>query len=382
MKLALAPDLLVTLTGFSANELKPILSSFPREILCDAAALCKQLVNQGLLTHYQAAHATEGRGEGLVVGQYVVLRELGHGSVGMVYQARHRMMGRLSALKVFTPEDSEPETLERFMREIQATSQLDHPHLIKAYEAGEHHGAYYRAMEFVEGINLQDKVEADGPLPLELALDCAIQAAAGLAYAHSLHLVHRDVKPGNIMLGKEGRVRVLDLGLVRFVKGFSSLATSLDGSVRGTAAFMAPEQALSIRNADHRSDIYSLGSSLYFMLTGLPMFLEKAVMLQLVAHQKKPAPSLLATRPELPETLDRVYQKMVAKSPDDRFQNMEQVITSLEAVQTGQTLPLAKETPVEEIVPLPLEETISKDPPSTSAWKRIFPFWRDRSNTR
>src|SRR5204863_2672775 len=130
--------------------------------------------------------------------------------------------------------------LERFMREIQATAQLDHPHLIKAYEAGEHHGAYFLAMEFVEGKNLQEKVEDEGRLPIAQALDCFIQAAAGLGYAHSLGMIHRDVKPGNIMLGDDGRVRVMDLGLVRFTKGFSSMSTSQDGTVRGTAAFMAP----------------------------------------------------------------------------------------------------------------------------------------------
>jgi eukaryotic-like serine/threonine-protein kinase len=255
MGLALAPELLVALTGVPAKQLKTFLSPLPPETLRDLRQLANLLEEHQFLTAYQANHVREGRAGGLIVGQYVVLNELGHGSVGMVYKSRHRLMGRLAALKVFTPEHNDVENHKRFLREIQATAQLDHPHLVKAYEAGEHQGAYFLAMEYVEGKDLHAKVDAHGPMPIEPALECFMQAAAGIGFAHSLGMVHRDVKPANIMLGADGRVRVLDLGLVRFLKGFSGMATSLDGSVRGTAAFMAPEQAMSIRNADHRSDI-------------------------------------------------------------------------------------------------------------------------------
>lgn len=375
MHLPLSPDLLVALTGQSAMELKKLLGALPRKQVAELSELTKHLEQLGLLTSYQAGHLCEGRGEGLLLGQYVILEELGHGSVGMVYKGRHRMMGRFAALKVFTPDADDSENLARFMREIQATSQLDHPNLIKAYEAGEHHGAYYLAMELVDGQNLQEKVAQHGPAPLEMALYCHLEAARGLGYAHSLGMVHRDVKPGNIMLGKDGRVRVLDLGLVKFIKSITSMNTSLDGSVRGTAAYMSPEQAISIRNADHRSDIYSLGSSLYYVLTGQPMYPEKSIMQQLLAHQKKPAPSLLTHLPALPAYLNDLYLRMVAKDPNDRLQSMEQVVEGLSAVLEGTQ-------PALHTMTIKSPETSSKSETkdlAIPAWKRIFPFWREKN---
>lgn len=377
MSLPIAPELLVALTGQSASQIKALLAALPKGTLTDLPALTAQLLQQGCLTAYQAGHVSAGRGEGLIVGQYVVLDELGHGSVGMVYKVRHRIMGRLAALKVFTPEADESENHTRFMREIQATAQLDHPNLIKAYEAGEHHGAYFLAMELVDGKNLQEIVEKQGPMPLDIALKCHLEAAIGLGYAHSLGMVHRDVKPGNIMLGKDGRVRVLDLGLVKFIKGFSNMAASLDGTVRGTAAYMAPEQAISIRNADHRSDIYSLGSSLFYTLTGQPMFPEKTIMQQLLAHQKKAAPSLLSHKPELPGYLDQLYQRMVAKGLDERLQSMDEVIAGLQAVLNG-TAPEQMEPIRKADSKVDVPKTVPKDQ-GTSTWKRLFPFWREKT---
>lgn len=376
MSSPISPELLVALTGQPASRLMGLLATLPHEQAGELSSLCHYLQKEQLLTAYQAGHVLEGRGEGLIVGQYVVLDEIGHGSVGMVYKARHRIMGRLAALKVFTPEADDCENQTRFMREIQATAQLDHPNLIKAYEAGEHHGAYFLAMELVDGQNLQEKVVRHGPAPLDVALHCHLEAAIGLAYAHSLGMIHRDVKPGNIMLGKDGRVRVLDLGLVKFMKGFSNLATSMDGSVRGTAAYMAPEQAISIRNADHRSDIYSLGSSLYFVLTGQPMYPEKTIMQQLLAHQKKAIPSLLAMLPDLPPYLDSLYQRMVAKDPQDRPESMQAVVDGLRAVKEGTPPPvvaLSAKSPSTPIMKPEMKE------PTVPTWKRLFPFWRDKN---
>jgi serine/threonine-protein kinase len=380
MGLAIAPELLVALTGLPAKQLKTFLSPMPPDTLRDPGKLADLLEEHQYLTPYQAGHVREGRAAGLIVGQYVVLDEIGHGAVGMVYKSRHRLMGRLAALKVFTPEHNDAENQTRFLREIQATAQLDHPHLVKAYEAGEHQGSYFLAMEFIEGRDLHARVDAEGPIPLDQTMEIFMQAAAGLGFAHSLGMVHRDVKPANIMLGSDGRVRVLDLGLVRFLKGFSSMMTSLDGTVRGTAAFMAPEQAMSIRNADHRSDIYALGSSLYFTLTGQPMFEEKAIMHQLLAHQRKPAPPLRKQRPDLPETLERLYQVMVAKTPVQRPQSMEQVIEGLQAIADGKPLPADLDASADAL-PIAPAATPSKDPPSTPAWKRIFPFLGNKTTT-
>lgn len=378
MALAIAPELLVALTGLPAKQLMTFLSPLPPETLRDAAQLADLLEEHGYLTPYQAGHVREGRTTGLIVGQYAVLDEVGHGTVGMVYKARHRLMGRLAALKVFTPENNDVENQKRFLREIQATAQLDHPNLVKGYEAGEHQGAYFLAMEYVDGKDLHNRVDANGVLPLPQALDIFTQAAAGLGFAHSLGMVHRDVKPANIMVGDDGRVRVLDLGLVRFLQGISSMTTSLDGSVRGTAAFMAPEQAVSIRSADHRSDIYALGGSLYFAMTGRAMFEQKVIMLQLLAHQREPAPRLRTHRPDAPESLERLYQLLVAKDPAQRPQSMEQVIEGLLAIADGRPLPPALDASAEAL-PITPATTPVKDPPSTPAWKRIFPFLSNRS---
>lgn len=375
MTLPISPELLIALTGQSAARLKQILSALPREQVKELPTLCQYLQEQGLLTPYQISHILAGQGEGLIVGQYLVLDEIGRGGFGMVYKARHRIMGRLAALKIFTPETDESETHVRFIREIQATAQLDHPNLIKAYEAGELHGSIFLAMELVDGQNLQEKVVQQGPAALDVALHCHIDAAIGLAYAHSLGMIHRDVKPGNIMLGKDGRVRVLDLGLVKFMKGFTSMATSMDGSVRGTAAYMAPEQAISIRNADHRSDIYSLGSSLYFVLTGQPMYPEKTIMRQLLAHQKMAIPSLAAKLPHVPVYLDQLYQRMVAKDPKDRPQSMQDVIDGLRAVQEGTTPPPL--APISKPPSTPVTKPDSKES-IVPSWKRLFPFWREK----
>jgi serine/threonine protein kinase len=376
MRVALTSDLLVALTGQPRSRIKDLLSSQPEQTLEQLAPLCRWLAGQGWLTEYQAQHAAAGRAESLLVGQYVILGELGHGSMGMVYKARHRLMERLSALKVFTPDEPDCENLQRFMREIQATAQLDHPNLVKAYEAGEHQGSYYLAMELVDGENLQQRVERTGRLDWQEGLAYLAQAAAGLDYAHELGMIHRDVKPGNVMVGPEGKVLVLDLGLVRFMKDVVSMTSSVDGSLRGTAAYMAPEQALSIRNADHRSDIYSLGSTLFFILAGRPMFEEKVMMQQLLAHQNKPAPAIRDFCPDLPPDLEQMYYRMVAKAPQDRYQAMHDVVMRFQAILQGQLIPesplwVHPETMSAGIAPA------SQDPPSQSTWRRLFPFWRD-----
>lgn len=371
MSAPVSAELLAALTGQSAGAVQELLSTLPAEHRKNVEIVANRLEEKGWLTPYQAGHFSAGRGDALLVGQNVVLDELGHGSMGMVYKVRHRIMGRMAALKVFVPEADGSENHARFLREIQATAQLDHPNIIKAYEAGEHHGSYFLSMELIDGKNVQEIVEREGPIPVEQSLHIYLEAAKGLAHAHSLGMVHRDVKPGNIMVSRTGKVKVLDLGLVKFLKGISNMASSLDGTVRGTAAYMSPEQAISIRHADHRSDIYSLGCSLYFTLTSKPMFTEKTIMHQLLAHQKKPAPSLLATLPDLPFSIEKLYQRMVAKEQADRFQSMDDVVACLKAIQSGSELPT-----VSNATSSATEE--QQDPPS-SPWKRMFSFWREKT---
>jgi serine/threonine protein kinase len=318
----------------ASDELDTLVNSLPTNRRpTDAKALAHELVDGGKLTKFQAANAFQGKIKALVYGDYVVLDKLGAGGMGQVFKARHRRMERIVALKVLPPAAMKsPDSIKRFQREVHAAAKLNHPNIVTAYDAGEANGIHYLVMEYVDGKDLSAIVKQSGPLSLSQAIDYMLQAARGLAYAHSKGVIHRDIKPANLLLDAEGTVKVLDMGLARFDNPVGAAAEGLTstGSVLGTVDYIAPEQAQNTRLADARSDIYSLGCSLYRLLTGSPPYEGETAVEKIFAHVQQPIPSLRQKRPDVPELLDRAYQRMVAKDPAQRYQGMAEVVAELE----------------------------------------------------
>ncbi|HEX4147627.1 MAG TPA: protein kinase, partial [Pirellulales bacterium] len=321
-------------------EIESLKTAQADKLEADADALARELVEQGKLTRFQAAALYQGRAEALVLGNYLVIDKLGAGGMGQVFRARHRRMDRVVALKVLSKKQlGSPEAVARFQREVKAAARLTHPHIVTAHDADEAAGMHYLVMEYVEGQDLSAVVKAHGPISVPQAVDYMIQAARGLEHAHSQGVIHRDVKPSNLLLDKKGTVKILDMGLARVDNPLagpdSGEGLTAAGSVMGTIDFMSPEQALDTAQADARSDIYSLGCTLYFLLTGKKPYDGDTAMKKILAHREQPVPSLAKERPEVPADLEAVYRKLVAKRPDQRYATMREVREALEAVQAG-----------------------------------------------
>lgn len=266
------------------------------------------------------------------LGDYEILEQVGAGGMGQVFKARHQRLDRIVALKTLLQHGfASPASLARFRREVRAAARLQHANIVSVYDAREDQGVPYFVMEFVEGADLSSLNKQHGPLPGELAIACAVQAATGLAYAHRQGIVHRDIKPGNLLLDRHGVVKILDMGLARLVDPQAADVAGLTHSdqVMGTPDYMSPEQATDTKNVDARSDVYSLGCTLWAMLTGRPMYQGETVLARMMAHAQQSVPSLCAARKDVPRELESVFQKMVAKRPQDRFQSMDEVIAAL-----------------------------------------------------
>lgn len=299
--------------------------------------LAEQLIQQKKLTEYQAKTLCLDDSNPLVIGEYVILDEIGRGGMGRVYKAFHRRMERTVAIKTIQSFSDTAKAIERFRREVKAAAKLIHPNIVTALDAGERDGTPYLVMEYVEGENLAQAAKRHGGLPVAQAVNYILQAARGLDYAHRQGIVHRDIKPPNLLLCRDGTVKVLDLGLARFesagVEG-SELTQQADitksGDFIGTANYVSPESAADIRAADFRTDIYSLGCTLFYLMTARPMYADGDVLDKLFAHRNTPAPSLCEAVPFAPAMLNDIFQKMVAKDPRDRYQSMAALIEVLE----------------------------------------------------
>ncbi len=297
----------------------------------DGSELGQALIEAGMLTLYQAKEVSQGSGRPLVVGNYIIVDKLGQGGMGVVYKAKHRRMDRIVALKVLSPKfvDS-PEMLRRFHREVKAVAKLSHPNVVAAFDADEVNGTHFLVMEYAEGTNLSALVKRCGPLSPERAIDCILQAARGLDFAHGKGVIHRDIKPSNLILGVDGTVRILDLGLAR-IESTDLEQTALTSSemMMGTVDYMSPEQALDTRQADERSDIYSLGCTLFYLATGQTVYDGDTAMKRLLAHRDRPVPSLDLMADDLPDSVDAVFQRMMAKRPGDRYQTVAELLEDL-----------------------------------------------------
>jgi hypothetical protein len=282
-------------------------------------------------------HGAKGLRPHLVLGNYRILERIGSGGMGWVFRAEHRRMQRIVALKVLAPAGRlSADAVSRFQQEVRAVARLSHPHVVTAHDADEANGVHFLVTEFVPGMDLASHVKTRGPMPVELAGRCIAQAGMGLAYAHQKGVVHRDIKPANLLLDPEGNVKVLDLGLARIIDDAGAVqgapaGLTQTGHILGTVDFMAPEQSLNTKYADQRSDIYSLGCTLYYLLAGKPMYDGETIMERLLAHRERPIPSLVSIRADVPQALDAVFRKMVAKQPADRYSSMEEVIAALQS---------------------------------------------------
>ena len=261
---------------------------------------------------------------------YQVLRELGRGGMGVVYLAENTLMGRKEVLKVVGSHLLNRKTIfERFLREIRAASQLQHPNIVRAYSASRIGESLVLAMEYVEGHDLEKLLEQKGPLPVQHACNFAYQAALGLQHAHERGMVHRDIKPGNLMLTTEGNkpvIKILDFGLAKVTsEGAVDSGLTHEGQMLGTPHYISPEQTLNAQKADIRADIYSLGCTLYCLLTGHPPFDAPSLYELLQAHHSMDAQPLNGVRPDVPVELAALVAKMMAKAPQDRFQTPLQV---------------------------------------------------------
>ena len=312
-------------------------------------ALAAKLVTAGLVTAFQAKLLLQGRHKGFfIAGKYKVLDLLGSGGMGAVYLCEHMTLKTPVAVKVLPAAPAEnPEARERFYREARAFASLNHPNLVRGFDVDADGKIHFIVMEYVDGVDLQALVARRGPLPAARAANYVRQAAAGLAHAHARGWVHRDIKPANIAVDRAGVARVLDMGLARLVlDGADGITRNYsEGSILGTADYLAPEQATG-GAIDGRADIYSLGGTFYFLLSGRLPFGDGNTAQKLVAHQLKAPPPIREVRPDLPAGLAAVIETMMAKRPADRYQTGLDLADALAPWDVGGPfLPAADETP-------------------------------------
>lgn len=339
---------LVTAGIATADELRAWWTAIPAaERPRDAETFAKLWREQGKLSDYQSQVLLQGKPAALSFSNYVLLSQLGVGASGAVFKAKHKTNGRTVAIKVLAQTlASNEKAVKRFHREMQATAQLTHPNIVRAIDAGEFNGQHFMVMEFVEGEDLASRVKKQGPMNGEAATKCLLQAGRGLEYVHASGIIHRDIKPGNLLIDRQGNVKILDLGLVRYEDPEEATGENLTGTqqVMGTIDYMSPEQVVDTRHADARSDIYSLGCTLWFLLTGRKLYDAKGVVDRIMKHRTGAIPELDQEVPGTSPQLAAIFTKMVAKQPDDRFQSMTDVCAALQRILNGEPEPSLAET--------------------------------------
>jgi serine/threonine protein kinase len=292
----------------------------------------RHLIKTGLITSFQAQQLLVGRYKGFFLrdGQFKVLQPLGRGGMGTVYLCEHLQLSRRVAIKVLAREHArDRSTLERFQREARAAAALDHPNIVRVHDVSVSEDLALLVMEYVEGTNLQEVVKREGPIPHCKAVGYAQQAAAGLLHAHERGIIHRDVKPANLLLGPCGTIKVLDMGLARFLHKEESLTQKLGmDSVLGTADFMSPEQAIAGKSIDARTDVYSLGVTLYTLICGRTPF-DGSTTQKLLAHQLRDPVPAHEVQPRVPAALSAILDRMMAKNRDQRYATVAEVLVAL-----------------------------------------------------
>jgi serine/threonine protein kinase len=255
------------------------------------------------------------------LGHFELVEYVGGGGMGRVFRATDPRLARSVAIKILPPEQAaDPETLQRFQNEAQSAARLDHENIARVHYVGEDRGIHFIVFEFVEGENVRKLVDRKGPLPLDEAVSYMLQASGALAHADARHVVHRDIKPSNLLITPAGRVKLIDMGLARLrVLDPETADITASGVTLGTFDYISPEQARDPRSADIRSDIYSLGCTFFFMLTGRPPYPQGTMLQKLLQHHGDPPPDVRQYRGDLPDGANRILQKMMAKDRKDRY---------------------------------------------------------------
>jgi serine/threonine protein kinase len=332
-------------------------------------SLARQLVQLGWITRWQAQQLLAGRTK-FYLGKYKLLEGLGHGGMGAVFKAKHPGLSRVVALKVMTKTLlQKPTAVPRFLREIRLAAALDDPHIVAAYDADCVGNTYFLVMEYVSGDTLKTWIKQYGRLPVDWSCEVIRQAALGLEHARAHGLVHRDIKPANLLIvrpardgGQAPRVKILDFGLARFMSESSEQGgLTRTGQIMGTPDYMAPEQVRSSRDADSRADIYSLGCTLYHMLTGRVLFDNERMVDRLMARVTREAPRVRLLRPEVGPVLDDVAAKMLARRPEDRYQTPAEVAEALAPFAWRAGGEAASQTILLDVTPPPLAQVEAEE---------------------
>jgi eukaryotic-like serine/threonine-protein kinase len=311
------------------SRLSATLDTLPPEFRGDdPARLAAGLVDQGVLTAFQTEQLLLGKCRGFEIGQYRILERLGSGGMALVYLCEDPNLQCRVAVKVLPNARAQDlEFLKRFHREAKVAAALDHANIVRTFDIDHDGKVNFLVMEYIDGALLHDIVHRFGPLPVERAANYIRQAALGLQHAHEAGLVHRDIKPSNLILDRSGIVKLLDMGLARnFLDESEEVLTR---GVLGTPDYLAPEQSRDSHNVDIRADIYSLGCTFYYLLTGAPPFPEGSVAQKLLWHQTRPPTPVRSFRPEVPEGVAAVLHRMLAKDPAQRFQTPAEVAEAL-----------------------------------------------------
>jgi serine/threonine protein kinase len=315
------------------EELRRLLSEIREEHggpLSDPDQVAEVLVARSLLTDWQCQKLKSGRCRGFFLGDYKLLGHLGTGGMSTVYLAEHVTDGRKRAIKVLPRKRvGKRSYLERFRLEAEATAKLNHPNIVRAFGIGQDNDTYFIVMELIEGENISRLVREHGPIELIDIVRYTAQVARALKYAHEQGIIHRDIKPGNILVNKNGEAKLLDLGLAMSREQEASITQLYDEKVIGTADYLSPEQAINSHQVDLRTDIYSLGCTLYFMLTGHPPFPVGSLAQRIAMHQSRRPADVMKRRPDCPEEIKAICDKMMEKKAANRYEDCQEVFEVL-----------------------------------------------------
>lgn len=319
-----------------------------KAIPSEIAKFASMLVRDGLLTYFQAEQLLQGKWKRFSLGKYKVLEKLGVGGMGQVFLCEHKLMRRRVAVKVLpAAKGLEDASRERFYREARAVAALDHPNIVRAYDIDQDEGLHFLVMEFVDGINLQDLVKKFAPLDPMRACHYIYAAAVGLQYSNEMGIIHRDIKPANILVDRSGVIKILDMGLARFFhEEDDGITRKYDENVLGTADYLAPEQAIDSHSVDIRADLYSLGGTFYYLLAGSAPFPDGSIAQKLLWHQTREPKSIRLIRPDIPEEIVTIVERLMKKDANARYQTPAELMAALSPwVQNPISPPSDKELP-------------------------------------